>query len=91
MLSGSGYGFAAQPDGLTDHGVDGLLDDRQICTGVDQRAQQHVARDSSGGIDPGVAVLLMAGRRDLGCQVTGTVAVVDIHHRHAGRAGVEHR
>jgi hypothetical protein len=55
MLSGSSYGFAAQPHGLADYGVDGLLDDGQICTGIDQCSQKHVTRDPCGGIDPGVA------------------------------------
>jgi hypothetical protein len=55
VLSGSGDWCRKQPDRVRDHGVDGLLYHSQICTCVDQRAQQHVACDASGGIDPGMA------------------------------------
>ena len=55
VLSGSGHRCRCQPHRVSDHGVDGLLHDRQIRTRVDQRTQQHVARDPGGGIDPGMA------------------------------------
>jgi hypothetical protein len=52
MLARSGYGFAGQTDGLIDHGLNGSLYGGQIRPGVDQSAQQHVARYPGGGVDP---------------------------------------
>ena len=66
----------------------------QVRAGVDQGAEQHVAGDAGGGVDPGVPSrrhrARCAGAGDLGGEVAGAVTVVDVDHGHARRAGVEH-
>jgi pyridinium-3,5-bisthiocarboxylic acid mononucleotide nickel chelatase len=60
---------------------------------VRQVLQEAVAAAEREGFVPGRAVqagLRLGGGRDLGSQVPGTVAVVDVDDGHARRAGVEH-
>ena len=55
VLSGSGHWRRGQPHRVSDDGVHGLLHGWQIRTCIDQCAQQHIASEPGGGIDPGVA------------------------------------
>ena len=78
-----------QRDRLGSDRVDRGLDHLDRHAGADQRAEQHVAAGAGRGVDPEGGH--RAARAHPGREHAGAVAVVDVDHGHAGRAGVEHR
>ena len=69
--------------------VDGALQGLDRHAGVDERAEQHVAAGPGRAVEPADHRPVLAGHP--GREQPGAEAVVDVHHDHAGRAGVEHR
>ena len=66
---GPGHRGRGDPDGARHHRVHGELDRRQVGAGVDQGAEQHVAGDAGGRVDPGMPVCRHASPAGAGAAI----------------------